>query len=200
MKVNTVKKTKSDKSEPIFISVTDQFIIDAIRTIRYNLGITQDELSDGIRVKHLVGNAESAASPHKYSDYHLQDIVSVFNTKAKEINQAFIAKDSTDRVKDDYTVFDLYPPSRLVDELVLKSINVVSDKIYPTGAVNIIIDESGFLAVPRTTKQVTDFANSRFSKTWVTSEIGQALDRATTRDLLLKTDPPGVTYVIKKDK
>lgn len=195
MKANTKKQIKSDKSTSVFISVTDQFIIDAVRTIRYNLGITQDELSDGIKVKHLVGNAESAASPHKYSDYHLQDIVNIFNTKAKRINQAFIAKNSADRVKDDYTIYDLYPATKLLDELVQKSINVVSDKIYPTGAVNIIIDETDFLSTPRTTKEVTDFANSRFSKAWVTSEIGQALDRATARGLLIKTDPPGVTYV-----
>src|SRR5690606_31016618 len=113
----------------VFISLTDQFIIDSVRTIRHNLGLSQSVLSARAKINSLVGQAEGISTGHKYSDYHLQDIVNVFNEEAKRINEVHIADNSAERVKDDYTVYDFYPPTKLPDELVQKSINVVSDKI-----------------------------------------------------------------------
>lgn len=182
----------------IYITVTDQYIIDAVRTIRFNLNLSQKSLSARIKSVSgisLVSSAEGISSGHKYLDHQLHEIVSIFMHEAKEINKNLEEQGMAERVQENYTIFDFYPPNPLPDKMVIKSKNVDDTRIFPTGAVNYIIEELDFLNIPRTSNEIAECANKLFTKKWDASDMGSPLDRAATKGDLIKTDPPAkVTY------
>lgn len=186
-----------EEKEPVYITVTDQFIIDVVRTIRLNLNISQPYLSSESspsKVGTSVGKAEGISSTHKFTDAQLHEFTRIFSSIAKEMNNNAKEAEKQQRVQEEYTLYDFYPPNPLPDEMVIKSKNIIDTRIFPTGAVNYIIEETDFLDIPRTNNEVTDYVNVLFSKSWETTDLGSPLDRAAEKGLLIKTDPPGVTY------
>lgn len=188
-------------SWPSYISSTDQFIIDAIRTIRLNLNLSQNALSEKIREYiSLVSTIESITGRHKYTDSQLHEIAHAFTEEAQKIKSQFPTAEQATNFQTEYTVYDFYPNEPLPDVLVVKSRNVIINKVYPTGAVRYILEDTDFLSVPRTNKEVTEEANRLFSKTWKTTDFGMPLDRATAKGDLVKTDPPAVVTYQKSPK
>lgn len=187
-----------EEPKPIYITVTDQHIIDSVRTIRLNLNISQPFLSshsNPSKVDSSVGKAEGISSSHKFTDAQLHEFTKIFSAVAKEKNKKAEELGDRERVPEEYTLFDFYPPNPLPDEMVIKSKNVDDTRIFPTGAVNYIIEELDLLDIPKTTNEIAECANKLFTKKWDASDLGSPLDRAVEKGLLIKTDPPArVTY------
>ena len=168
------------ESKKCYISAIDQHIINAVRTFRYNLDLSQKKLSlraSASANSSLVGKAEGISSEHKYSDDQLHAFLHVFSNEAEAINKRFQMEDSEERVQEQYTMHDFYPSIALPDILVPKSISILSNKVYPTGALNYILEETDFFNTDRTVKEVTEFANTLFGKSWRQSDVGSPLDR-----------------------
>jgi hypothetical protein len=187
---------KTEKTE-ILISKTDQFIIDAICIIRLNLDLSQKILSGRISDADnisIVSHAESIKTSHKYTDADLHKIAHIFTEEAQKIKDQLTTEQSAD-FQTDYTIHDFYPNEPLPDVLVIKSKNVMISKVYPTGAVRCLLEDSDFFGIPRTNKEVTEEANRLFEKSWKTTDFGSPLDRAVVKGDLVKTEPPAVvTY------
>ncbi|KAA8480098.1 hypothetical protein BDE36_2460 [Arcticibacter tournemirensis] len=178
-------------SKPCYISAVDQHIINVVRTFRYNLDLSQKKLSsksnDSANLS-LVGKAEGISSEHKYSDDQLHAFLHIFSAEAAIINNRFEMDGSNERVQEQYSMYDFYPLTVLPDVLVPKSISVISNKIYPTGALNYILDESIFFNSYKSAKEVTEFANTLFSKSWRQSDFGSPLDRFAIKGRLIKRE------------
>nr|WP_199080321.1 hypothetical protein [Pedobacter sp. ASV19] len=178
------------------ISNTDQFIIDGIRTIRLNLDISQNALSILIgQYISLISTIESISTGNKYTDAQLHEIAHVFTEEAKRIKEKLNPDELPSDFQTEYTLYDFYPKESLPDVLVAKSRNIIINKIYPTGAIRSLMEDTEFLNIPRTTKEVTQEASRLFEKKWNTTDFNSPLDRAVTNGDLVKTEPPlQVTY------
>jgi len=182
----------------IIITAIDQYIIDAVRSIRLNLDLSQKILSARLSSSgntSKVGQAESVATNHKYTDADLHEIAHIFTDEAMKIKHHSGAGEYPLDFQTEYTLHDFYPKEPLPDILVVKSKNIMISKIYPTGAVGYLIEETDFLNDSRTTKEVTEEVNRLFEKKWKTTDLGSPLDRAVVKGDLIKTEPPlQVTY------
>ncbi|HWW38051.1 hypothetical protein [Pedobacter sp.] len=182
----------------ILISTIDQYIIDSVRTIRVNLDLSQKKLSSNLshsQSTSLIGNVESIAISHKYTEPQLHELAHIFTEEAKRIKEKLNPDELPTDFQTEYTLYDFYPKESLPDVLVAKSRNIIINKIYPTGAIRSLMEDTEFLNIPRTTKEVTQEANRLFEKKWNTTDFNSPLDRAVTKGDLVKTEPPlQVTY------
>lgn len=177
--------------KPCYISAIDQHIINVVRTFRYNLDLSQKKLSlkaNGSANSSLVGKAEGITSEHKYSDDQLHIFSHIFSAEAVIINKRAKIEGVDEKVQEHYTMYDFYPLTAIPDVLVPKSVSIVSNKIYPTGALNYILEECDFFNSQKSVKEVTVFANTLFGKSWRQSDMGSPLDRFVMKGRLAKLE------------
>lgn len=171
----------------IKISAVDQYIIDRVRLVRINLDISQKELSERISPSEnnsLVGKAESTSTSHKYTDYHLHRIAFIFSQEAQRIKNQHPGDQKYTNFQTEYSLLDFYPEKALPDQLVIKSKNILDNRIFPTGAVRYLMEETDFLKIPRTTREITEEVNKIFQQVWEPSDLGSPLDRATDKGVM----------------
>jgi len=67
------------------ISKIEQFVIDRVRELRMNAGISQVKLSADMELNtKFVGNVESSKTPDKYNLNHLNKIATILNCSIKD--------------------------------------------------------------------------------------------------------------------
>ncbi len=72
--------------ETIKITPIEQYVIDRIRDIRIERGISQRELADMIDVSFgFIGKVESTSKRAKYNLQHINDIAKAFNMSPKDL-------------------------------------------------------------------------------------------------------------------
>lgn len=126
----------------VFITPTEQHIIDQVRRIRLEAGLTQKKLSQLISPSEdssMIGKIESVTTYHKYTDHNLNIIAKILKC----------------------TIYEFYPEQVLSDTPQRKTVLPIPKGLGPTGVITLIIESrEDYLKDPLTTKQITALSNS----------------------------------------
>ena len=165
-----------------------QCIIDNVRSIRVELGITSEELSRHVSPSGsttLIGNIESTKSIATYTDEILNAIAVAFTDASKENGS----------IKE-YTLFDFYPKKPVSDIPQIKVKLDILDSFGPTGTLNAILETKDFFDYPRTIREITDYCNSFHDRNWKSNNITSTLEFFVKKGKLkkLEDNDGGVKY------
>ncbi|PVY43646.1 helix-turn-helix domain-containing protein [Pontibacter virosus] len=155
--------------EDIKISPTAQYIIDAVRRLRLEAGITQRELSNIISPSSdlsIVSNIESVKRSNKYTDHQLNLIANYFGC----------------------TVYDFYPANILDDTPQVKTRVTIPKGLGPTGIINALLEEGKFFSVPQTIRETTDYCNEYYKESRPVTDYTAILERAVEKGGLKKVE------------
>jgi len=186
--------------EPITTSPTTQYIIDRVRLIRHELGLSQREVSRFLSPdtdSNILGNIESIRTNNGYSDHNLGILAHSFTDYARkllrEMDKGAIANS---HIKEEYTVFDFYPEKPLSDILQIKTKVELPEGISLTGTLNLILETKDFLNHPRTIREITEYCNSFHDKNWKSNNITSTLEFFVKKSKLKKFEDNdgGVKY------
>jgi hypothetical protein len=167
----------------ISISKTALFIINAVRLYRFELGVSQRNISEKISPNaqsNLLGDIESEKRSNQYTDDHLNIIAIEFTTVAKNANGKLKGKD--------FTVFDFYPAQPIDDSMVEKKIIRIPIDLSPMGMINALIEEGEFFKNPVTVKEITIHCNELSSNNWKTTNFTAQLENAVKYNKLIRLE------------
>ncbi|WP_200979848.1 hypothetical protein [Echinicola sp. 20G] len=140
-------------TEPILISKTKLHIINEVRRLRISLGISTEQLakhcSEGSDTNKFT-KIESGTTTNSYTDETLNCIAKFFSKISGEV----------------YTPADFYPNETFKEELIPKDIIEIPAPEGPKYILNEILNNTDFLQKPRSTKEITTFANEHFDGEW----------------------------------
>lgn len=175
----------------IMISKTALFIINRVRLIRLELGLSQRHLSKKISEdakSNLLGDIESEKRSNQYTDDQLNIIAIEFSKVVKNHNGKF-----KDKV---FSIYDLYPDKILEDQEVIKKIVLVPVGLSPMGMINMLIEEDHFFINPITVKEVTEQCNHLTGNKWKTTDFTAQLENSVKYNKLERVELPngGVKY------
>lgn len=181
--------------ESVYISATTQYIIDQVRLIRHELGLSQRAVSRYINpdtTSNIVGNIETIKSSNGYSDHNLNILVKSFSEYAKklllEMDEPAIRNSN---IKSEYTIYDFYPKKPLSDIPQIKTKVDLPEGISLTGTINAILETKDFLDQPRSIREITDYCNALSGKNWKSNNLTSTLDYALRKGKLRKIELPG---------
>jgi len=140
-------------AKSILISRTRLYIINEVRRLRMEFDITGETIAEfcyGNKDSSIIRIVESESDPATYTDDALNCIAKLFSEVSGKT----------------YTPADFYPKNTFNEELVPKKIIDLSHKLGPTHVINEILHNSDFLQKPRSTKEITTFANEHFDGEW----------------------------------
>ncbi len=174
----------------ILISLLHNYIINVVRSIRLELDISQQDLSKEITTyseTNLVGLIESDKTATTYNDNHLNIIVGKFSEKAKLLG----------REKVDYTIYDLYPPKPLPEQLSNKIIDSIPKELQATGTLNFLLEKkTPFFKELHTVKEITTYCNDFMSRDWKTTDFTSVVARAVESGKLIRSSENDPRYKI----
>jgi transcriptional regulator with XRE-family HTH domain len=186
-----------------YLSPIELFIIIAIRTIRLELDITGEEISNFLEKNpKYIGHIESNAHNAKYNDTVLSKIALYLTEKAKERQKELIESKDDTIIKTEYTIYDFYPKEILGNDKILKEIEPIPAGSGPTPTLNALIEATDFFKVARTLKEIVIKANEVQNESWDASDFTRPLERAVkgkNRRLEVVLNDGGLnTYVVIK--
>jgi len=155
------------------------YIIIAVRTIRFELGISGEDISEHLeKNEKYIGHMESAANNSKYNDEVLSEIAIYFSEIAKIKQQEL--KDSGDSsiIKTEYTIYDFYPSEILSNDKVLKEIPPIPPGIGPAPTLNALIEDQTFFKKAKSLNEIVIKANEVQNQNWEAKDFTRPLDRA----------------------
>lgn len=176
-----------------------QYIIDAIRIIRLNLGLSQRDVSRFISPEtdtNILGKIESPFKNASYTDQNLNLIAHGFSKRTQELLRETSKNSGEFDIKSEYTVFDFYPKKPLGDSLQLKRRIEIPLNLGPSGILNAILETKDFLDSPRSIREITDYCNSFNDSKWKSTNFTSTLEYAVRKGKLKKTElsDGGVRY------
>ena len=183
-----------------FVLPVMQFIIDRIREIRLELGLSQRDVSKLINPdtdSNLLGSIEGLKRNNGYTDHHLNLIAHGFTQRAQqmlsELDANFIRQSN---IKSQYTIYDFYPKETLGDIPQPKTKIDIPKNSGPSGTLNAILETKDFFNQPHTIREITDYCNSFYNKDWKSNNLTSTLDYAVRKAKLKKIELPdgGVLY------
>lgn len=156
----------------IKITSTEQFIIDQVRRLRLEKGISQKKLSEIISPSSdtsAVGKIESITTSHRYTDHQLNIIANHFGR----------------------SIYDFYPAEPLSDAPQVKTKVAIPKGLGPTGIINALLEEGRFFNEPRTIREITDYCNSLYSERRPVTDYTAILERVSEKGGLRKIELQG---------
>lgn len=157
--------------EDIKISPTAQHIINEVRKLRLELGLTQRELSKILSPASdlsIVSNIESIRRSNRYTDHQLNIIANHFGR----------------------SIYDFYPEEPLGDTPQLKTKVAIPKGLGPTGIINALLEEGRFFSEPRSIREITDYCNSLFSEKRPVTDYTAILERVSEKGGFRKIELP----------
>lgn len=165
--------------KPVLISCLHLFIINRIRSIRLELGLSQREVSRILYPdsdSNLLGRIESNLTTHKYTDENLNKLAKAFTLIAKQ-----------GQLNKKYTINDFYPPEPLEEKLVAKTIIEIPESLGQTGTLNLLLEKNdSFFMEWHSIKEITDYCNLFAKKNWETTDFTSIVDRAEKANKLIR--------------
>jgi transcriptional regulator with XRE-family HTH domain len=162
---------------PVLISQLHLYIINAVRLIRLELGLSQRDVSKYLNSEtdnNILGSIESNYRNEKYTDEHL-------NKLANKFSEILPNKD--------YSIYDFYPPQPIIETLVEKVVVDIPQNIGPTGAITMLLeDKDPFFNEWHTVKEVTKYCNEVLIRDWKTTDFTSVVARAEIVGKLLRYD------------
>ena len=151
--------------EPVQISSLHLFIINIIRQIRLDLGITQLEIS---RILHpdsssnALGGIESNFRPDKYTDENLNKIAKAFTDKSFALG-----------LNTTYTIYDFYPKEAIEEKMVTKNVIETPKELKQTGVLHLLLIErkEKFFDNWHTVSEIAAFCGNHANKTWTNNDF-----------------------------
>jgi transcriptional regulator with XRE-family HTH domain len=172
----------------IYISFLHNYIINIVRLLRLELGISQKDLSKEITPlsdTNLVGLIESNKTSTTYNDDHLNKIAKCFSGKAKELGNE----------KESYNVHDFYPEEAVSEFLVEKNINQIPPNLHATGTLNLLLENNDtFFNDWHTIREITDHCNVVMKKSWKSTDFTSIVTRAQSVNKLARSGEINPTY------
>lgn len=155
------------------------YIIIAVRNIRFELGISGEDISEHLEKNDkYIGHMESAGNNSKYNDEILSEIAVYFSQIAKIRQQEL--KDSGDNsiIKTEYTIYDFYPTEILSNDKVLKEIPPIPPGVGPAPTLNALIEDQTFFKKAKTLNEIVIKANEVQHQKWEAKDFTRPLERA----------------------
>lgn len=162
--------------DPVLISQLHLYVINIIRKIRLELGLSQRDVSRILfpdSDNNLLGSIESNFRKEKYTDEGLHKLAKGFSII------------DTNKV---YTILDFYPESPLPEVLVSKFVIEIPDNISPTGTLNLLLEKKDtFFAESHTVKEITNYCNEFMKREWKTTDFTSVVARAEATEKLIRS-------------
>lgn len=163
------------------------YIINEVKRIRINFGVTQLELSAEINDtpgNNLVGSAESNSTTISYNDHHLNVFANYFTYLASKLDDESLKENG---LKKEYKIEDFYPQEPITESIVEKDIAHYPKGLFPSGAIFVLIEEKNvYLNEWRTIKEICDFCNKEFDKEWKQSDFTRILLDASSAGKIMR--------------
>jgi len=157
--------------KPVLISLLHLYIINTIKKIRLELGLTQREVSKIFYPEsdnNLLGSIESNFRTEKYTDENLNKLTKAFTEISKSL-----------QLDKEYTLYDFYPPEPLEEKMVEKNVIEIPEKLGQTGILNLLLENNDpFFSTWHSIKEITDYCNQFANKNWKTTNFTSVIDRA----------------------
>lgn len=166
-------------SEHIMIAPVEQYIIDQVRRIRNQLGLSGAQLSAKVsssKSTGLIANIESAAKAATYTDHNLNIIAGIFTELASQIKDAEIQKQ--------YTVYDFYPPAPMDETPIIKDSIKFDPVPGPTMHFNAMVEETDFMDDARSISEITKEINRKFGTTYPVTSMSSTATYAVTKNIV----------------
>lgn len=161
---------------PVLISQLHLYIINTVRRIRLELGLSQRDISRILYPdtdNNLLGSIESNFRNEKYTDENL-------NKLAKEFSKIDANKD--------YTIYDFYPAKPLEEILVRKLIIDIPINVQPTGTLNLLLEKDlSFFNEWHSVKEITFYCNEFMGSDWKTNDFTSVIARAVISKKLIRS-------------
>lgn len=187
-------------SQIAFILPVVQYIIDRIREIRLDLGLSQRDVSKFMSPdtdSNLLGAIEGLSRNNGYSDQNLNMIAIGFTKRAKQILSDTDSLKSSN-IKFEYTLYDFYPKKPLSDVPQLKTRIDIPENVGPSGTLNAILETKNFFDQSRTIREITNYFNSFNNKNWKSNNITSTLEYAVKKGKLKKIELTGGSVLYQK--
>lgn len=155
--------------EDIKISPTAQHIINEVRKLRLELGLTQRELSKIMSPDSdfsIVSNIESIRRSNRYTDHQLNIIATHFGR----------------------SIYDFYPAEPLSDTPQVKTKVAIPKGLGPTGIINALLEEGKLFSEPRTVREITDYCNRLYGESRPVTDYTAILERVSEKGALRKIE------------
>lgn len=169
----------------VLISQLNLYIINAIKRIRLELGLTQRDVSRIINVdadNNLLGSIESNFRSEKYTDENLNKLAKAFS----KIN-----------INKDYSIYDFYPKEPLEEVLIEKSVVDIPKNIGPTASLVLLLEKKEtFLDDWHTVKEITDYCNKCLFTNWKTTDFTSVIARSVESGKLIRFSENDPRYKI----
>ena len=170
---------------PVVVSQLHLYIINSIRRIRLELGLSQRDISRLINSdadNNLLGSIESNFRNEKYTDENLNKLAKAFS--------------NIDPNKD-YTVYDFYPTSALPEALVEKSVIDIPKSLGPTASLTLLLEkEHSFFNDWHNAKEITIFCNESMVQKWKPTDFTSVIARAVESGKLIRSSEIDPKYKI----
>lgn len=161
---------------PALISQLHLYIINAIRRIRLELGLTQRDISRILSPEadnNLLGSIESNFRNEKYTDENLNKLAKAFS------------KINADK---DYTIYDFYPKEALSEILVEKLVIDIPKNLGPTGSLILLLEKKDtFFDNWHNAKEITNYCNSCMTTDWKATDFTSVIARAVESGKLIRS-------------
>lgn len=166
--------------QPVKISIVHLFIINEVRSIRFNLGIGQKDVQNILGLNpdgNLLGSVESNFQPDRYNDTHLHKLAKAFTERSRSLNQEVI-----------YTVTDFYPPAETEEKMVEKSISKTPEKLGQTGTLHLLLmeNEDSFFNEWHTVTEIANHCGEYAKKKWSNNDFTAIVKVAVDDDKLIR--------------
>lgn len=161
-------------SKEIKIAPVDQYIIDQVRRIRKELGITAENLSEKVSPSKniaFIGNIESSVKAATYTDHNLNIIARIFSEHTNK----------------NYTIYDFYPENFLDDNPIVKTALKLPSVPGPARILRNLI-ASDYFDDARTLREITEKANEIEKMNWLPNSFSSPTHYAVGKNQLIRID------------
>ncbi|GGH06843.1 hypothetical protein FAZ19_03795 [Sphingobacterium alkalisoli] len=166
---------------PVKISSIHLFIINVIRLLRVNLGLSQKDIQDILDLSsdsNLLGSVESNFRTERYHDKHLNKLAIAFTKIASEQG-----KDIS------YTVSDFYPPVNFKEEMIEKIVvKIEPTELKQTGILYLLLEEENdpFFNDWHTSKEIAQYCGGKAGKNWGSKDFTAVIEYAVKKGKLIR--------------
>lgn len=151
--------------EPVLISALALYIINRIRQIRIELGLSQRDVSRILYPdsdNNLLGIIESNSRTNGFTDENLNKLARAFSKRSKALGLDNI-----------YTVQDFYPPIPIEELLVPKDVIEVPKELKQTGTLHLLLIEKKdrFFNEWHSVSDIAAFCGKHADKVWTNNDF-----------------------------
>ena len=165
----------------VIISSIHLYIINVIKKIRIELGLSFKEIADILEIDAInnpLGAIEGKSSTARYTDIQLNKLARSF-TKIS-------ASKGIDKI---YTLSDFYPPTdfeeRMVEKIIVK---IDPTELGQTGTLHLLLLEESdtFFDSWHTSKEIAEYCGNKAEKNWEAKDFTAVIEQAVKKGILIR--------------